>query len=107
MRFDELKSRWNWKPIRACPGRYVLHGGSNTLAPEDLLNNEVGISEFHVDKAKDIVVIAQLKDGGLISYRKPDGTYLHTLNTVEGFKRKLSQLEIFLSDATTSDQSAA
>jgi len=96
MRFAELKSKRNWKPIRACPGRYVLLDGNKTLSPEDLLSHEVEVSEFHVDKAKDIVVVAKLKDGGLISYKKIDGTYLHTLNTSEGFERKLSQLEITL-----------
>jgi hypothetical protein len=38
------------------------------------------------------VVIVQLADGGLISYRKPDGRYLHTLATPEAFERKLGQL---------------
>ena len=94
MRFDELKSKWNWKPIHACPGRYLLLGADKTLSPEDLLGHAVEISEFHVEQAKDIVVVAKLKDGGLISYKKVDGTYLHTLNTAEGFRRKLSQLEI-------------
>ena len=96
MSFDELKSKWNWKPIHACPGRYILLGVNNTVSPEDLLNREVEISEFHVDKAKDIVMVAKLKDGGLISYKKSHGTYLHTLNTAEGFERKLSQLDISL-----------
>jgi hypothetical protein len=103
MRFDELKSKWNWKPIHACSGRYVLLGVDNTLSPEALLNHEVEVSEFHVDKAKDIVIVAKFKDGGLISYKKIDGTYLHTLNTIEGFERKLSQLEISLNDAASSD----
>jgi hypothetical protein len=44
--------------------------------------------------AKDPVIVTALDDGGLISYRKADGTYLHTLNTREGFERKLRQLGI-------------
>ncbi len=107
MTFDELKSGWNWNPLRACPGRYVLLGVDRTLAPADLLNRETEISEFVVEKAKDIVVVARLEDGGLISYKKLDGTYLHTLNTVEGFSRKLSQLGILLSDRASSEQTAA
>ena len=96
MSFDELKSKWKWKPIHACPGRYILLGVDDALSPEDLLDHKVEISEFHVDKAKDIVIVAKFKDGGLISYKKSDGTYLHTLNTAEGFERKLSQLNISL-----------
>ena len=42
--------------------------------------------------APDPVVAVQLPDGGLISYRKPDGRYLHTLATPEAFLRKLRQL---------------
>ncbi len=42
----------------------------------------------------DPVVIVQLPDGGLISYRKPDGRYLHTLATPEAFERKVRQLGI-------------
>jgi hypothetical protein len=42
------------------------------------------------------VVVTPLIVGGLISYRRPDGTFLHTLNTAEGFARKLSDLGIEL-----------
>ena len=96
MRFDELKAKWNWKPIHNCPGRYILPGVDGILSPEDLLGHDVQLSEFRVDKAKDIVVVAKLGDGGLISYKRKDGTYLHTLNTVTGFERKLLQLGIEL-----------
>ena len=96
MRFEELKTRWNWRPIRNCPGRFLLHEKEVRLSPEDLVGCDVELSEFQVEKAKDIVVVAQISNGGLISYRKKDGTYLHTLNTVAGFERKLSQLGIRL-----------
>ena len=33
---------------------------------------------------------------GIISYRKENGTYLHTLNTEEGLERKLAQPVISL-----------
>lgn len=96
MRFDELKAKWNWRPIHNCPGRYILSGVGDSLSPEDLLGHEVILSEFRVDKAKDMVVVARLVDGGLISYRRTDGTYLHTLNTDAGFSRKLKELGIEL-----------
>jgi hypothetical protein len=96
MRFAELKAKWNWKPIHNCSGRYILCDAEGILSPEDLLGHEVQLSEFRVDKARDIVLVARLGDGGLISYKRLDGTYLHTLNTVAGFERKLLQLGIEL-----------
>ena len=40
------------------------------------------------------VVVLRFADGGLISYRKADGSYIHTLNTRDGLHRKLAQLGI-------------
>lgn len=48
------------------------------------------------DAAKDKVLVVPLEDGGLISYARADGRLVHTLNTAEGFGRKLSQLRISL-----------
>jgi hypothetical protein len=61
-----------------------------------LLGQEARLAEFRVARARDIVLVARLTDGGLISYKRADGTYLHTLNTVSGFERKLMQLGIEL-----------
>lgn len=96
MNFEELKSRWNWSPIRNCPGRFIWRGGDDkNISPEELTGGGgIHFSEFRVEKAKDAVIVGRISDGGLISYRKDDGTFLHTLNTVEGFERKLSQLGI-------------
>ncbi len=46
--------------------------------------------------ATDPVIVVQLEGGGLISYARPDGSFVHTLNTSEGFTRKLVQLGITL-----------
>ena len=94
MKFDELMKARDWRPIRNCPGRYVLHGARNNLRPQDILGDEVEVNEFTVDAAKDTVLVVKLNDGGLISYRRGDGSFLHTLNTPEGFRRKLAQLRI-------------
>jgi len=96
MTFDEVRGAWAWKPIRNCPGRYVLHGAGNELRPQDILGNDAGAREYRVDAAKDAVLVIEIEGGGLISYRRTDGTFLHTLNTPEGFRRKLSQLGIDL-----------
>jgi len=42
--------------------------------------------------APDQILVLPLPDGGLITYLKPAGHLLHTLNTPEGFIRKLRQL---------------
>jgi hypothetical protein len=92
IKFDELMARWSWKPIRNCPGRYVMCAAPVDLSPEDLLGRDTEVRRFRVRAAKDTVLIARLDKGGLISYSRADGTYLHTLNTAEGFERKLSNL---------------
>jgi hypothetical protein len=74
----------------------VLLGASGDLRPSDLLGDDVLIVEYLTDAARDAVLVAALDDGGLISYRRADGSFLHTLNTLEGFERKLSQLGINL-----------
>ena len=83
-----------WQPIPNCPGRYVLAGGP-VAAPPDQIAVPIGDSVEHVVAVtKDPVIVTLFEDGGLISYRKQDGTYLHTLNTREGLERKLRQLGI-------------
>ncbi len=94
MTVHELESRWSWRPIRHCPGRFVLSTGPSRLSPADILPRHVQVIAYLVAAAKDPVIVARLSDGGLISYRKPDGTYVHTLNSREGFERKLQQLGI-------------
>jgi hypothetical protein len=66
------------------------------IVPADLFGADIEFVEFKVEKAKDVVVVARMNDGGLISYRREDGTYVHTLNTVAGFERKLMELGISL-----------
>jgi len=92
--FDQLAKRWELRPIRNCPGRFVVHTSNACLTPQELLGAEAGVQIFNLSSAKDTVLVAQLEGGGLISYQRVDGTYLHTLNTNEGFKRKLIDLGI-------------
>jgi hypothetical protein len=94
--FRELESLWSWRPIPGCPGRWLLSGGPSHVPPGDMVPRDVRIAEHRVAAAKDPVIVAPLADGGLISYRKPDGTFVHTLNSREGFERKLRQLGIDL-----------
>jgi hypothetical protein len=102
MTFDELLIERNWKPIRNCPGRFLLVGVRPDLTPEAVVGPAEELLEFHVEAARDRVVVARLDEGGLISYKRADGTYLHTLNSAEGFSRKILQLGILLVGSQTS-----
>lgn len=96
MTFDDLMGAWAWKPIRNCPGRYVLDAARDDLRPQEVLGDEAAVKEYCVEAARDAVLVVRLSEGGLISYRRADGSFLHTLNTPEGFRRKLAQLGIAL-----------
>ena len=48
----------------------------------------------------DKVLTIEFEDGGgIISYVKDDGKFIHTLNTKEGFRRKSDQLKIGIKDS--------
>jgi hypothetical protein len=84
----------NWREITNCPGRYSLAAGPVATRPEDMVPNALGASEHVVASARDVVIVTPFENGGLISYRRADGMFLHTLNTREGLERKLRQLGI-------------
>ena len=92
MTFAALMAERPWKPIRGCPGRYVLPPTEETLA--HILGADVSAREYQRPTARDPIVVAPVDGGGIISYRRADGRYVHTLNTPEGFSRKLQQLGI-------------
>lgn len=96
MSFEELKSSRDWVPIRHCPGRFRLREAVTGVTPEEVVGPGCELKEFRVEGARDPVIVGRFGGGGLISYRKGGGTYLHTLNTEEGFERKLAQLGIGL-----------
>jgi hypothetical protein len=92
--FAELRTRATWQPIPNCPGRFTLAAGPSDLAPQELAGPTVVFQEFHVTAARDTVIVGRLEDGGIITYRRVNGSYVHTLNTADGFARKLQQLGI-------------
>lgn len=100
MTFAELFEKLSWRPIKNCPGRYVLQGAEGTPPRvEELTGSELAVSEHKVSAARDPVLVAALRcGGGIISYRREDGSVLHTLNTPEGFHRKLRQLGLNLAE---------
>jgi hypothetical protein len=96
VRIQTLLDRWPWKPIRYCPGRFVLATRDLSMPLDTLVGSDCHSQSFMTDAAKDRVLVVPLEDGGLISYARADGRVVHTLNTAEGFVRKLSQLRISL-----------
>ena len=99
MTFAELFKTHKWKPIRNCPGRYVLQEAERKLlSVEELTGGTTEVSAHKVSAARDLVLVAALDRGGIISYQRADGSLLHTLNTPEGFERKLRQLGINLAE---------
>lgn len=101
MTFEDLWTKYTWQPIRNCPGRYICTDCPPDLSTQALLGANSRLYEFSVEKARDRVVIARLDSGGVISYKRTDGTYLHTLNDPDGFARKLDQLGIVLPETDT------
>lgn len=92
--FSALFERWAWRPIPNCTGRHVLAAGPVATPPENIVPSANGGSEHVSASARDRVIVSPFDDGGLISYRKANGMFLHTLNTREGLERKLRQLGI-------------
>ena len=92
--FADLKVKWTWRPIPGCPGRFVLVTDNYRLPIEDVAGGDVEIESYRVRGARDEVLVARLEGGGILSYRRADGTCVHTLNTPEGLARKLGQLGI-------------
>jgi hypothetical protein len=90
--FDRLLAAATWRPIRGCPGRLVLAGPPP--APLASLCADPARAREHLSAAaRDPVVVVELDRGcGVIAYRRPDGALLCTLNTAEGFARKLAAL---------------
>ncbi len=100
IRFQTIKEKWNWTPIRNCEGRYILRNAPPCLTVEKLLGEQIRVETYHLDRAADPVSVVHLRGGGLISYAKPDGMFVHTLGNQEGFMRKLKQLGIEVPSAS-------
>jgi hypothetical protein len=99
--FEEIWAHWHWRPIRNCPGRFILPWTEHPISFERLLGLSYRPNAYSSPVAKDPVLVVPLEGGGLISYQQADGRVIHTLNTPEGFSRKLQQLEITLHETNT------
>ncbi|MFP4364617.1 MAG: GNAT family N-acetyltransferase [Spirochaetia bacterium] len=88
--FNALSSRYPWKPIYGCPGRYIFKNGTTAVPPEQIAGKNVASAVF--PEAQDRVFFCSILGGGLISYQKEDNTFLHTLCSIQGYKKKLKKL---------------
>ena len=91
-RFKEIRKRYDWRPIRGCPGRFVLEGGPSEITPEELTGKSLSADLTASSMGGDPVTVIAFEGGGVISYLKSDGRYIHTLCTKDGFRRKLRDL---------------
>jgi hypothetical protein len=102
--FESIFQTKQWNEIRDCPGRFIIkkkNGNCSELGPTDFIYYLTSIQTVSVEvfpnqiEKKDRVFLVPFPDGGgLLSYLKQDGTYVHTLNTPSGFERKLTALGI-------------
>mmetsp|Transcript_83103 Transcript_83103/g.230748 ORF Transcript_83103/g.230748 Transcript_83103/m.230748 type:complete len:182 (-) Transcript_83103:91-636(-) len=90
-----------WREIRNCPGRYTTRDiDAREQDPQALLLRcglEVdGLSPCKVHcNGKDPITVRRLAGGGgLLTYCKPGGLFVHTLNTESGLARKLEALSV-------------
>jgi len=92
--FQEVLEKWDWKPMSRCPGRFILAGGISSVSFSELTGCDLPVKEYRVRLAPDPVFVCLLSEGGIISYRKEDEGYIHTLCDAASLERKLNQLEI-------------
>ena len=104
MNFETLLKNFRWRPIRNCPGRFTLARQTEAAALEKVLESCARPRIHPPGPAPDTVVVRAIEGGGVISYRKPGGRHLHTLNTTEGFLRKLRQLGIEAEDTPAMEE---
>ncbi|CAF0927136.1 unnamed protein product [Adineta steineri] len=96
--FMKLFTLYSWKEIKNCPGRYLLTKQDNEhlrlISPSEILNNKISIQIFDSEICRDRIHIGKFIDGGLLSYEKSDGTFVHTLNNISGLTRKMNHLNV-------------
>lgn len=109
MKVDELLKRFEWEQIPGTNGRFTLCQTNLQMSVESLLDTtEVDIKQYPSANPPEMIYVAELEDGGLISYERKDATYIHTLNSLNMFKRKLWELGIIkFSPRQVSDENQA
>lgn len=91
-RIVELRAAHANSEIYGCPGRWLLADQEMPLI--ELQAGALWWKSCLVPSAPDRVQVIRYAEGGIISYVKGKGRYIHTVNTEEGFRRKLAKLGI-------------
>jgi len=101
-----LETLWcycEWKEIRNCPGRYTVRRRRDLARwpPERLLAAALGgnvppVSLWrHGSSTSDAIHAVRFAGGGgLLTYARSDGKFVHTFNTESGLLRKIAALRI-------------
>ena len=101
-----LQALWcycEWKEIRNCPGRYTVRRRRDLARwpPERLLAAALGgnvppVSLWrHSSSTSDAIHAVRFAGGGgLLTYARSDGKFVHTLNTESGLLRKIAALRV-------------
>ena len=118
-----LYRAYRWKMIPRCTGRYTCrdHQLVSQMTPSDIVENAgIGVIDdnnnekafmFELPGRADPIVVIPLDDlnrTGVITYIKKNNynqatsSYVHTLNTPSGFRRKLEAIGITVTDFSIS-----
>ena len=101
-----LQALWcycEWKEIRNCPGRYTVRRRRDLARwpPERLLAAAlggnvppVGLWRHSSSTSDAIHAVRFAGGGGLLTYARADGTFVHTFNTESGLLRKIAALRV-------------
>jgi hypothetical protein len=90
-----LQQTYSWRPIPSCPGRSVLRGEDAEL---DLWMEHHG-RELSQANCPDPAWLWRLPGGGaVLSYRKAERRWVHTLNDDAGWRRKCASLGVHVSE---------
>lgn len=104
MLLQKLWDSGRWRQLKNCPGRYVSRDkGNASLQPLELLRRSIGARVerwiavcANIEKeGKDRITVVRFVDGGgLLTYNKGEGVFVHTLNTESGLCRKLIAMQV-------------
>jgi hypothetical protein len=115
----ELQRLWshhNWRALGGCDGRFVQRGKalSQISLPELCSQWRVAVSspaicccDASADDGDSVWCVRFRGGGGLLTYAKPDGVFVHTLNTESGLCRKLVALHGRQLNASAPDERLA
>ena len=71
------------------------------MSIEELVsNNDIKIKFFENKNYRDKIGVVTFQGGAILTYFKNNDQFVHTLNNISGFKRKLNMLGIIYEELT-------